>query len=368
MAAKKTTNKDNSAARLAEYMKKNKADHLNFEKEVYWTSSTGSLLFDMEMGGGYNPGVIKTHGASFAGKSSSTAEGVKNFLSTVSNSKAIWIKSEGRLDQKFRERSGVKFVFDAEEWVEGTCFVMETNVFEFAVDWLVDMVTNNPAQIKYAIVIDSIDALIKRDDLKKSASESEKVAAAGVILSAMFKRTGLPINKLGHIMFAIHQVRAKPKISKFDKGNPNETVGGGGANATTHASNFVIEFKPRFKSNNIEEGGKVVGHWCHVNATKGVDEKVSVDIKYPIKHGRKNGSSIWVEYEIKDLLLQWEMIIKKGSWLNLSEGLIQELNESGLNVESGFKVQGEAGIIAWLEENPDITKHLYNKFLKLLST
>lgn len=362
---------DNSAARLAKYMKDNEGDHLNFKEEVNWRVSTGSLLFDIEFGGGYTPGVIKSHGASFGGKSSAAAEGIKNFLKTVDNSKAIWIKSEGRLDKTFRDRSGVKFVYDAKEWVTGTCFVMETNIFEFAVDWLVDMVNNNPTDIRYAMVVDSIDALIRRDDLKKTAGECEKVAAAGVILSLMFKRIGLPINKLGHVMFAIGQVRAKPKISKFQASNPNESVGGGGANATTHASNYIIKFKPRINSNNItednKEGGKIVGHWCHIVATKGVDEKVGVEIKYPIKHGRYGGNSIWIEYEIADLLVEWEMVVQKGSWITFGGDLIKELQRAGFDVKDGFKIQGNAQLMSWLESDAKLTQYLYQKFLKLIS-
>lgn len=363
----KEKNKDTSALVLDQYLKTNKEDHLNFEPTFDWTVSTGSLLFDVELGGGFKPGCIKLHGSSFGGKSSCTGSCVKNFLETLPNAKAIWFDAEGRLSQ-VKERTGIKFVTKTEDWVAGTCYVIETNIFEFVVDLINNLIRNNPTDIKYAIVIDSLDDLIRREDMQKEAKESEKVGAAGLLLSTMFKKAGLVLNKKGHVLFALGQVRAKVETSKFAPKDMNKNVGGGGANALTHAANVVWKFEPRYKTNDIIEDGKLVGHWCNIVATKGVKEAVDVAIKYPIKHGRTGGKSVWVEYELTDLLMQWEMISKSGAWISLGEDLSNELKEAGLiDKEDKIMIQGDASFKNWLEENPAITDYLYRRFLKLIT-
>ena len=41
------------------YLENNKGDHYNFEEERSYAVSSGSLLLDIEMGGGIGPGIIR---------------------------------------------------------------------------------------------------------------------------------------------------------------------------------------------------------------------------------------------------------------------------------------------------------------------
>ena len=52
------------------YLENNKGDHYNFEEERSYAVSSGSLLLDIEMGGGIGPGIIRASGITEGGKTS----------------------------------------------------------------------------------------------------------------------------------------------------------------------------------------------------------------------------------------------------------------------------------------------------------
>ena len=117
-------------SRLLSFLKENKEDHYNFEEEIYYKVSTGSLNLDIATGGGLPPGLHRFLGMNEGGKTSEALEVTKNFLKNVQNSRALLFKSEGRLSKEIQERSGVKFVSNPDEWEDGTCFVFDCNIFE----------------------------------------------------------------------------------------------------------------------------------------------------------------------------------------------------------------------------------------------
>lgn len=366
MAAKKKEDLgDTSKKQVEQFMQKFKGDHLNYQDTVTWKASTGSLLFDAELGGGFGAGGIKVNGASFAGKSNCVLTCVSNALETVENSKAVWVKSEGRLDEEVKARVNTTFVYSPDEWEVGTILVLESNIYEFVIDLINDLVKNNPNKYKYLFVIDSVDALIRRDDELKSSADGERVGAGGMLMSLLFKKAGLILNKLGHCLFAISQLRAKVEVNQYAPKDQNKSVGGGGSNALTHGVNQVWNFKGRNKTKNIEEGGKVVGHYCEIELSKGVKERIDINVKYPVKHGQTKGNSVWKEYEIADMLIQWGFVEKNKTWIAADADFISELREAGFEIEDEAKFQGTTKLKEWLEQNPEITKHLYAKFLKM---
>ena len=81
----------------------------------------GSLQLDAAIS--LNEGVHRFTGATGAGKTSQALVVTKNFLTDDTKRKALWIKAEGRLSENLMARSGVKFVFSAEDWDYGTCLI-----------------------------------------------------------------------------------------------------------------------------------------------------------------------------------------------------------------------------------------------------
>ena len=78
---KKTEKKTTSETlnQVQNYLKQNKDYHYNFESEHDYTVSSGSLLLDVEMGGGIKPGVIRSTGVTEGGKTSCGLSFARNF-------------------------------------------------------------------------------------------------------------------------------------------------------------------------------------------------------------------------------------------------------------------------------------------------
>ena len=227
-----------------------------------------------------------------------------------------------------------------------------------------DLITNNPTNCKYFFIIDSMDAMVPKKDMDRSFEDSDKVAGGSVLSSNFLKKMALGIATKGHICFMISQVRSKVSINQYEKTDPKLTNASGG-NALLHYSDWILEFQPRWGRDMIPpKEKKPDGHWCRVIFRKSANEKTGTEVRYPIKYGRTGGRSIWTEYEIIDMLLQWDMAIAKGAWIMVGEPLIEELKKEGLEIEG--KHQGLDNFRKYLEEKHKIRDYLFNKFKKAL--
>jgi hypothetical protein len=268
-------------------------------------------------------------------------------------------------------RSGVKFVFSAEEWEEGTCFVFETNIYETAVDAMRELVSKNEEGNKYYFLLDSVDGLISKGDLHKNFEDSNKVAGGAVIAANFMKRLSIALAKRGHLAVFISQVRADIKIDPYTKAPVRQTTATGG-NALLHFANWILEFEPRNKGDLILKNpsdnkidpvtNPVIGHFAKVTVKKSPNETTNLTITYPIKYGRTGGCSIWIEKEIVDLLLLWEFITKKGSWFSPTEEFNELLAEN--NIDSIGQCQGENALFKKIEENKRLCDFLVTYFKK----
>ena len=173
---KPTTKEGPTNSILKTFLKQNKEHHYNFEKEISYKVSSGSLKMDFELNGGFGPGLHRFVGMNEGGKSSESLEVMKNFLQQP-NSRGLFITAEGRLSKEIRKRSGIDFCFDDEKWDAQTCFVFESNIFEVVLDLMRTLIMQNPEKIRYCFILDSIDGLIMKDDLNKSFDDAHKVAS-----------------------------------------------------------------------------------------------------------------------------------------------------------------------------------------------
>jgi intein/homing endonuclease/RecA/RadA recombinase len=311
---------------------------------------------------------ILTHNTSEA------LEVMKNFLVEIPNSKGFYIKAEGRLSPEMQKRSGIKFVFSAEEWVVGTCFVFESNIYETVVNAMRQLVSKNEEAIKFCFLLDAVDGLIAKNDMDKSFEESAKVAGGAVIAATFMKKLSIALAKRGHMAIFISQVRADIKLDPYSKAPIRQTSATGG-NALLHFANWILEFEPRFKGDLILknagdksidlEKNPPIGHWAKVTVKKSPNEKTNLTIPYPIRYGRTGGKSIWIEKEIVDLLLAWELVNKSGAWFSPSEDFLQLLAENSLTFPP--KIQGEASLFKSVEEDSALLKFLIEYFRKMIS-
>jgi RecA/RadA recombinase len=345
-----------SLEQIQAFLKANKEDHYNFEEARNYKISTGSLILDLETGGGLTPGVDRFTGISEGGKTSCALSVARQFqLKHGDKGMVIYIKSEGRLSDEILLRAGVDTSPD--KW-----FVFESNVYEAAIDLMRDLVGNNPTKKFYLFVIDCIDALIPKNDKAKATSEATKVAGGAVLGTDFLRRMSLAMVKRGHMVIMMSQRRERPKIDPYAKVEAKLTNGSGG-NALEHYANWIFEFQPRFKDDffmaSKEKDARAIGHYAKIIFRKSTNERTGLLVRYPIKYGRIGGKSIWVEREIADLLLAFDKLKANGAWINVDESLRKEVLDSGYEIPEKFN--GQNKFLDFLEENEKTTAFLFNK-------
>ena len=373
MANKKTVGTLNSKNLVGNFLKNNKEDHFNYEEQVNYRVSSGSLEFDHHLDGGFGPGLHRFVGMNEGGKTSASLEVMKNFLK-MPKSKAVYFKAEGRLSDEMIKRCGVKFVSTHEEWEEGTCFVFESNIYETVVDLMRQLVSSNEEKNKYCFVLDSVDGLIKKADNAKTFEESSQVAGGANIAATFMKKMSIALGKRGHMAIFVSQVRADIKLDPYSKAPIRQTTATGG-NALLHFANWIIEFEPRFGGDQIllnpsvkkmdPKTNPAIGHYAKVVVKKSPNEKTNTRISYPIRYGRTGGNSIWVEKEVVGTLEAWEFIKKAGAWISITEDFREVLSEGGFELPE--KVQGENKLFSLIEDDSALCQYLVAYFKKMFS-
>lgn len=377
MAKNKKEESDNTASadtsRLRNIMNEHKEEHFNDKKREDWRVSSGSLLLDVAMEGGISPSLIRLCGANNEGKTPEAIEMCRNVFQGVPKSKALWLLAEGRgLSKENVQRSGLKFVYSPEEWTDGTIFVLESNVFEFFIKIVKDLVINNENGTKYVFVVDSIDGLQLRDDKAKEITEANKVAGAPGLSKKMLQSLSLGMFKYGHLMILLSQVTAEIKLNQYEK-TPNRGGQFSGGNSLLHGADYILEFQPSHNSDYIMDppsgkmndgSSKPIGKYCKVILQKSAQETSRKQlIKYPIKFGRKP-SGIWLESECVDMLLAFGLLEKSASWLSWNKETYDELIKVCNDLPE--KIQGVDKVRIFLENNPTVTEALITKFKKIL--
>lgn len=351
-----------------DFMVAHKNEVLNFEESDKYIVSTGSLKLDTMLNGGIVPGLVRLVGVNSGGKTSESLEMLRQFFLVKPNGRGVFFKAEGRLSDSVQARSGVKFVVNPDDWIEGTCLIFEGNVYESVAGFMITLIQNNPTKTNYFFIVDSLDGLILRDDLvSKSIEDTYKVAGPAVIGKKLMQRVFGPLVKHGHIMVATSQVTAQPKIDPYAPVQHRSFPSSAG-NWALHYPDVILEFTPRYKKSDILENPKadydpkknpIIGHEVNITIRKSDNEKMNATVSYPVRHGRTGGKSIWIEREVGDLLITYFMTLK-GSWLSFSESILADLQK--IDPEVPAQIQGSGQLYSFLEKNPKITEYLFHKF------
>jgi len=97
-----------------------------------------------------------------------------------------------------------------------------------------------------------------------------------------------------------------------------------------------------------------IGHEVKITVKKSPNEKTNLVIKYPIRYGRQNGTSNWVEKEISNFVQGWGLVIKKGAWLSFDDDVLERAKKFGVNLPN--QIQGVPKLEALIFENEDVKK------------
>lgn len=356
-----------TSSSIFEAFLQNSEDHYSFIKPLNKVFSTGSLILDsiVKVRTG---SVVRLVGKGFElGKTSEALVLLDNYMKALPKSKGIYIKAEARLTPEMMARSGMKWVTETKDWVYGTVLIFPCNVFETCAEALETMLKVMHDQGEHlGIVLDSIDGLILRDDLKnKRIDGNAKVAGVPKLTKEMFRRIALPINYYDAFMAMTSQYSAEIKLDQYSKEPPKQIESVGGSSAG-HQSDYIFSYGIRFAGDNILEfpdlkpdlyKNKTLGVYATVEIKKGATDISGTRVKIPIIKGRI-GSAIWVEKEIVDMIMGLGYVIKSGSWLAFDDTIVQEAK--ALKLELKEKVQGMNQLYEYLEAN----KPIFEFFLK----
>ncbi len=354
-------------------LNEHKDEHLNYTEKVFWKCSTGSLMLDAATGM-VSPGLWRLTGTNNSGKTPAALEILRNFFLEVPNSKAVWVIAEGRgLSEENIARCGLTFVDSPEEWVEGTVFILRSNIYELFIKTLKNLILNNEDEIRYAFVVDSVDGLILRDDAAKPIEGNSKVAGVPMLTKKLMQAMSLRMFHHGHLLIFISQVTAEIKLDPYAK-SPDRGGMFSGGNSSLHAANIIINYLGSYGGDFIMDSAtgkfndgksKPIGQEVRVELGKATKEEFKkAKFTYPIKYGRKP-SGVWVEREVGDIMLGWGLAVKGGAWINIGEKTLLDIRT--VDAEFPEKIQGSEKFYAALESRPEVVKLLRNKFLPILS-
>lgn len=340
--------------------------------------STGIIGLDAIIGGGVQSGtLVRLLGPPTTGKSSEGILIIKNFLESRPKARGLIIPTEARLTEKIKVRSGVKFVHNPEDWVNGTCLILPMNIYDKIANFIWTLVKTNELhdiedRENFIIMIDCMDYLTLEDDMAKEIGKSGKIAGPQYMTKMMWSKMALPFNAGQHILLATSQQSAAPKIDPYAKDPLRQGGSSGGTNVQYQAS-LVLDFALRYEGDYLleneddkydEKKNRKIGHIVRCVIRKSDNEKYDVRFEYAIKYGRTNGNSIWIEKDILDQLITWQFLAREGGKakgsLLFEKSLLTELEK--VNAETPDKFRGMNAALAFLDENPAVTKFLSDKF------
>jgi len=230
------------------------------------------------------------------------------------------------------------------------------------------LVKENPENYRFVFLIDSIDALIPRGDFEGGTEKAVKVAGGALLSADFLRRMALAISTKKHLVILISQVRSKIKINQYEA-SEYEVTNASGGHALLHYSDWIFQFEGRHQADTIfaDENNKKsdrIGHFCKILFKKSANEKTGFLVRYPIKYGRENGQSIWIERELVDVMEGYGASERKGAWITLETDFWKTMCEK-LKREVPQQFNGVNKLRDYLEENQDVTQYAFREIKNL---
>ena len=207
--------------------------------------STGSLSFDLALGGGFPKGrIIEIYGPESSGKTTLALHAIAEIQKQ--GGQAAFIDAEHALDPSYARKIGVKtddLLISQPDNGEQALEICETLVRSGAVD---------------LIVVDSVAALVPQAEIDGDMGDAQMGLQARLMSQAMRKLTGI-ISKTKATVIFINQIRMKIGVLF---GNPETTTGG---NALKFYASVRVDIR---RIGQIKDGENIVGNRTKIKVVK----------------------------------------------------------------------------------------------------
>jgi recombination protein RecA len=275
--------------------------------------STGSLGLDIALGiGGLPRGrVIEIYGPESSGKTTLTlhviAEAQKN------GGTCAFIDAEHALDPAYAKKLGVnidELLISQPDTGDQALEIADTLVRSGAID---------------VLVVDSVAALVPRQELEGEMGDSHMGLHARLMSQALRKLTG-SISKSRTMVIFINQIRMKIGVMF---GNPETTTGG---NALKFYASVRLDIR---RIGQIKDKEQVVGNQTRVKVVKNKMAPPFKVVEFDIMYGE----GVSKRGELVDLGMQAGVVEKSGSWFSYE----------------GTRIgQGRENAKQYLKDNPEV--------------
>jgi recombination protein RecA len=244
--------------------------------------SSGSLILDDCIGGGYGKGkIIEIFGDESIGKSTLAL----HFMSNFKGKPIVYIDTEQSLDREYAKDLGV----DTQNMI-----ISQPNCLEDAIEILLEF-----ADKVDAIVFDSIAEASPKAEIEGDMDDNNLGVKARKMSQGFRKLKS--IKNSATILF-INQIREKLGVMY---GSPRTTPGG---NASKFAAQIRIDL---YGKELIKKGEDVIGHYIKAKIVKNKLGKPHLKCQIPLMY---DGKGVNQEQEIVELAIEKGIIEKSGSW------------------------------------------------------
>ena len=287
------------------------------------TVPTGSLSLDIALGlGGVPKGrVIEVYGPESSGKTTVTL----HMIAEVQKRGGIagFIDAEHALDPVYAKNIGVNI---------DELYISQPDSGDQALEIAETMVRSGAMDI---IVIDSVAALVPKQEIEGDMGDSHVGLQARLMSQALRKLTG-SIKKSNCVAIFINQLREKVGIMF---GNPETTTGG---RALKFYSSVRLDVR---KIDTIKQGDKILGSRTRVKVVKNKVAPPFKQAEFDIMYGE----GISKIGDLLDIAANVDIVKKSGSWYNYQD------------IKLG---QGRENVKKFLADNMDLTNEIEEKVRK----
>ena len=281
---------------------------------------TGSLSLDIATGiGGIPRGrIIEIFGVESSGKTTLALHVIAE--AQKRGGVAVFIDAEHALDPKYAKNLGVN--------VENL-YISQPDYGEQALEIAESLINSGAVDV---IVVDSVAALVPRDELEGDMGEAQVGKQARLMSQALRKLKGI-VHKSNTALIFINQIREKIGVMF---GNPETTPGG---RALKFFSDMRLEVR---RTGDIKEGGERKGYRVKVRVVKNKLAPPFQEAEFDMIYGE----GICRLCDLIEVATDRGILTKSGSWYSYGDQRIG---------------QGKEQVKRYLIENPELAEEIEEK-------